>query len=627
MAISKVTGGGIADGSLSVSDIADDAVTAAKLANSINTDIGTGVTGNTTADAALPKAGGAMTGAITTNSTFDTRDVATDGTKLDTVETNAKDDQTGAQIKTAYEAETNAFTDAQFTKLGNIETNAKDDQTNAEIKSAIEAGTSIALGGSPTTTTQSQADNSTKIATTAYTDVAIAALADSAPSTLNTLNELAAALGDDANYATTTTNLIGTKLNLSGGTMTGHTLHGDNVNNNYGTGDDLKIYHNGVNSYINNTTGSLYIRDSDGDIYIQAKNNENSIVANNDGSVQVYYDNALKLATSTSGVTVTGTVTATSFAGSGSALTGVDAATVSTTAPSSPSQGDMWFDSTSGVTAMKVYSGTVWDQMSNKFTATGGSESVAGGYKYHTFTSSGTFTPSGGKSVEYLIVAGGGSGGGMTSGGSYHGAAGGGGAGGMIYNTLSVTAQAYSIVIGGGGAGSSGGTGSNGANSTGFGLTSIGGGHGSRGNSGVAAASGGSGGGAGREATTPANGTSGQGNAGGAYTNGAGGNASGGGGKGSVGGPYNGGSGASWNGTTYAGGGGGGEGGNQPANATSSGGSGGGGVGGRINFGTGGNATVNLGGGGGGGAAGNNATSTSSGGNGSSGIVIIRYAV
>jgi len=45
--------------------IKDDAVTAAKLANSINTDIATGVTGNTTANAALPKAGGAMTGTIT----------------------------------------------------------------------------------------------------------------------------------------------------------------------------------------------------------------------------------------------------------------------------------------------------------------------------------------------------------------------------------------------------------------------------------------------------------------------------------------------------------------------------------------------------------------------------------
>ena len=43
----------------------------------------------TKADAALPKAGGAMTGAITTNSTFDGRDVATDGTKLDTIATSA----------------------------------------------------------------------------------------------------------------------------------------------------------------------------------------------------------------------------------------------------------------------------------------------------------------------------------------------------------------------------------------------------------------------------------------------------------------------------------------------------------------------------------------------------------
>ena len=43
----------------------------------------------TTADAALPKAGGAMTGAITTNSTFDGRDVATDGTKLDGIEASA----------------------------------------------------------------------------------------------------------------------------------------------------------------------------------------------------------------------------------------------------------------------------------------------------------------------------------------------------------------------------------------------------------------------------------------------------------------------------------------------------------------------------------------------------------
>ena len=55
----------------------------------------------TTADAALPKAGGAMTGAITTNSTFDGRDVATDGTKLDGIEAGATADQTAAELLTA----------------------------------------------------------------------------------------------------------------------------------------------------------------------------------------------------------------------------------------------------------------------------------------------------------------------------------------------------------------------------------------------------------------------------------------------------------------------------------------------------------------------------------------------
>jgi len=113
---------------------------------------------------------------------------------------------------------------------------------------------------------------------------------------------------DEGSLANSINTSIGAKLPLAGGTMTGHTLHGDNINSKYGVGDDLQIYHNGSNSYINNTTGSLYIRDSAGDIYIQAKNNEHSIVANNDGSVDIYYDNAKKFATTATGVTVTGAI-------------------------------------------------------------------------------------------------------------------------------------------------------------------------------------------------------------------------------------------------------------------------------------------------------------------------------
>jgi hypothetical protein len=63
-------------------------------------------------------------------------------------------------------------------------------------------------------------DNST-YATESYVGTAISNLVDSSPSTLDTLNELAAALGDDPNFATTVATSIGTKLSLTGGTLTG----------------------------------------------------------------------------------------------------------------------------------------------------------------------------------------------------------------------------------------------------------------------------------------------------------------------------------------------------------------------------------------------------------------------
>jgi hypothetical protein len=68
----------------------------------------------TTADAALPKAGGAMTGAITTNSTFDGRDVATDGTKLDGIEASA--DVTDATNVTAA----GALMDSELTAIASV---------------------------------------------------------------------------------------------------------------------------------------------------------------------------------------------------------------------------------------------------------------------------------------------------------------------------------------------------------------------------------------------------------------------------------------------------------------------------------------------------------------------------
>ena len=130
-----------------------------------------------------------------------------DHTKLDAIEASATADQTGAQIKASYEAETNAFTDAQFTKLAGIETAATADQTKADID-ALNINADLL-------------DGQHGAYYTGYTDTAVAGIVDSSPAALNTLNELAAALGDDANYATTTATSIGTKLPKSGGAMTG----------------------------------------------------------------------------------------------------------------------------------------------------------------------------------------------------------------------------------------------------------------------------------------------------------------------------------------------------------------------------------------------------------------------
>ena len=153
-----------------------------------------------------------------------------DHTKLNGVETNATADQTDAEIKTAYEnnSNTNAYTDAEKSKLAAIEASADvTDATNVDAAGAV-------MNSDNTTAAMSfvvdednmSSDSATKVPTQqsvkAYVDTEVAGVVDSAPSALNTLNELAAALGDDANFSTTVTNSIGTKLPLAGGTMTGN---------------------------------------------------------------------------------------------------------------------------------------------------------------------------------------------------------------------------------------------------------------------------------------------------------------------------------------------------------------------------------------------------------------------
>ena len=91
----------------------------------------------------------------------------------------------------------------------------------------------------------------------------------------------------------------------------------DDVRAKFGDSGDLQIYHDGIGSNIINTTGNLIIADTSGDVKIQGKYGEQSIVANNDGSVELYYDNVKKIETTSDGATVTGDLTLTSTDGGG----------------------------------------------------------------------------------------------------------------------------------------------------------------------------------------------------------------------------------------------------------------------------------------------------------------------
>ena len=129
----------------------------------------------------------------------------------------------------------NAGTSATITNLTSP-TNAGDAATKGYVDTAdalklnLSGGTmsgAIAMGtnkitgvGTPTAT----ADAATK----GYVDTSIANLIDTAPGTLDTLNELAAALGDDPNFATTVTNEIATKVAKAGDTMSGNLAMGGN---------------------------------------------------------------------------------------------------------------------------------------------------------------------------------------------------------------------------------------------------------------------------------------------------------------------------------------------------------------------------------------------------------------
>ncbi|EFO6895854.1 phage tail protein [Escherichia coli] len=129
-------------------------------------------------------------------------------------------------VKAAYDLANGKYTaqNATTTQKGIVQLSSATNSTSETLAATPKAVKAVmdetnkkaplnspALTGTPTTPTAAQGTNSTQIASTAFVMAAIAALVDSSPDALNTLNELAAALGNDPNFATTMTNALAGK--------------------------------------------------------------------------------------------------------------------------------------------------------------------------------------------------------------------------------------------------------------------------------------------------------------------------------------------------------------------------------------------------------------------------------
>ena len=113
---------------------------------------------------------------------------------------------------------------------------------------------------------------------------------------------------------------IATKVDKTGATMTGNLDLGDNVRLRFGTGNDLQLWHDASNSYISDTgTGELRIGGADAVRVMNADFTKTGLLVTtsgtNAGTTYLFYDNNSKLATTNTGVTVTGELVATTING------------------------------------------------------------------------------------------------------------------------------------------------------------------------------------------------------------------------------------------------------------------------------------------------------------------------
>ena len=214
---------------------------------------GTIVNADINASAAVAYSKLALTGAIVNN------DITNDTITNAKINTAAAIDWTKLGISSTVSS----------TEIGYVDgvTSAIQTQLDSKLATATASSTyaplaSPALTGTPTAPTATAGTSTTQVATTAFVGTAVSNLVASAPAALDTLNELATALGNDASFSTTVTNSIATKLPLAGGTMTGAIAMGTNKITGMGTPTATtdaatKGYVDGVTVAPSNLTGPI----------------------------------------------------------------------------------------------------------------------------------------------------------------------------------------------------------------------------------------------------------------------------------------------------------------------------------------------------------------------------------
>jgi hypothetical protein len=265
-----------------------------------NTGISGTLTGNVTGNVTGNLTGnvtGNLTGNVTGNVT-----ASTGSSTFNNVTVNGTLDVTGTTIANvtdpvlAQDAATKNYVDTADALKLNL--------TGGAMSGAIAMGTNKITGlGTPTAT----ADAATK----GYVDTSVANVIDSAPAALDTLNELAAALGDDANFSTTVTNSIATKLPLAGGTMSGAIAMGTNKIT--GLGDPTSAQDGATKTYVD-TADALKLNLSGGTMSGAIAMGTSKITglgdptANQDAATKTYVDTADATKLNLSGGTMTGNI-------------------------------------------------------------------------------------------------------------------------------------------------------------------------------------------------------------------------------------------------------------------------------------------------------------------------------